>query len=355
MAASDTRPARAATLIPTPGRPPAARLAGVGVHLPEGVLSSAEVEARVRAASPACHLRDGLVEALTGVRQRRLAAPDANCSDLAVAAARVALAHAAVEPEDVDLLIFAAAGQDLLEPATATIVADKLGTACPAFDLKNACNSFLDAIGVAEAMLASGIHRNVLVAAGELPTRAIRWDASSMHDLRLNFPGYTLGDAGAAVLVEGAGRPGGAILHRAALTVPRHWSLATVAGGGSMHPRGDEWTYLRGDAAGLREAFTEVGPGIVQGALEACGLRADDLARVLVHQVTLPFLDAFLAATGLPADRVERTLPLLGNMAAASLPVAYAQALDGGLVPGDRVLWVGLAGGISIHVLVTEV
>jgi 3-oxoacyl-[acyl-carrier-protein] synthase-3 len=325
------------------------------VHLPDGVLSSAEVEARVRAASPACQVRDGLVEALTGVRQRRLAPPEANCSDLAVAAARSALAHAAVEPADVDGLIFAAAGQDLLEPSTATIVADKLGTTCPAFDLKNACNSFLDAIGVAEAMIASGTHRNVLVAAGELPTRAIRWDAPSVHDLRLNFPGYTLGDAGAAVLVEGAGRPGGAILHRAALTVPRHWSLATVAGGGSMHPRGDEWTYLRGDGAGLREAFTEVGPGIVRGVLEACGLRADDLARVLVHQVTLPFLDAFLAATGLPADRVERTLPLLGNMAAASLPVAYAQALDGGLVPGDRVLWVGLAGGISIHVLVTEV
>src|SRR5580765_1160685 len=100
MAASHIAPASAASRAREPRVRPAARLAGIGVQLPDRVLGSAEVEARVRAASPACTVRDGLVEALTGVRERRVAAAHEQCSDLAAAAARTALGQAGVAPHD---------------------------------------------------------------------------------------------------------------------------------------------------------------------------------------------------------------------------------------------------------------
>jgi 3-oxoacyl-[acyl-carrier-protein] synthase III len=81
-----------------------------------------------------------------------------------------------------------------------------------------------------------------------------------------------------------------------------------------------------------------------------------DFQRILVHQATLPYLDEMLEATGIPADRVECTVGDLGNMASASLPVAYSQArVRGAIRPGDRVMWLGLASGISVGVMMMEV
>src|SRR4051794_15132511 len=116
------RPARKAPVLQ---RPLLARIAAVGSALPAEVRTSAEVEARIRAASPACTFRAGLVEVLTGVSERRVVAEGEYGSDLAAAAARQALERAEVDVAEVDLLIFASAGSDLAEPATANIVQEK--------------------------------------------------------------------------------------------------------------------------------------------------------------------------------------------------------------------------------------
>jgi 3-oxoacyl-[acyl-carrier-protein] synthase-3 len=86
------------------------------------------------------------------------------------------------------------------------------------------------------------------------------------------------------------------------------------------------------------------------------GLEFSDFQRILVHQATLPYLDEMLDATGIPADRVECTVGELGNMASASLPVAYSLAqARGAIKPGDRVMWLGLASGISVGLMMMEV
>jgi 3-oxoacyl-[acyl-carrier-protein] synthase-3 len=194
-----------------------------------------------------------------------------------------------------------------------------------------------------------------LVTVGETPTRGIKWQIYGRADLRLSFPGYTLGDGGAAALVVPAIDERG-IFYRSFTTVSRHWNLATVLGGGSMHPRGDEYSYISGDASRLKEAFAEVGPAVIQEALAATGTTFDDYRRILVHQVSVPFLRAFVRASAVPRDKIEMTLPMLGNMAAASLPVAFAQAEERGAIrSGDRVMWIGLAGGISVGVLLSVV
>lgn len=330
-------------------------IAGVAAHLPERRVSSHEVEDRVRAASPGCRVPRGVVALVSGVEERRYAPEGVYASDLAAAAARRALTEAGAEPAAVDLLIFAAASQDLVEPATANIVQEKVGTAAAVLDVKNACNSFLNGLQVAEALIAAGQYRTILVATGETPSRCIRWDAPTMADFRLNFPGYTLGDAGAAALLTAATGDRG-IFYRAFQSVSRHWRAATLPGGGSMHPRGDEHTYIRGDGADLRDAFAELGPGLLHRALRETGTSLDDFAAILVHQVSCPYLHHFVEATGIPLEKVVVTLPGHGNMAAASLPVAYTLArADGRIGPGDRVLWIGLAAGISAGVMMQMV
>ncbi|SRR6266498_3874324 len=333
---------------------PRARIAGVARALPPLRRSSEEVETIVAANSPDHVVPAGIVTLATGVQERRVAAEGVFASDLAADAAREVLRQTDTAPEQVDLLIYASASQDLTEPATANIVQQKTGTCAPVFDVKNACNSFLNGLQVAEALIAAGVHRTVLVTVGETCSRGIKWHTRDRRDLRLSFPGYTLGDAGAAALVVPA-TDGRGIFYQSFTTLSRFWDVATVLGGGSMHPRGDEYSYITGDAGRLKEAFVEIGPRVIWEALDATGTRFEDYSRILVHQVALSFLAAFVGATGVPMERIELTLPRLGNMAAATLPVAFAQAQERGAIrPGDRVMWIGLAGGISVGVVLTQ-
>ncbi len=332
------------------------RIAAVGSALPERRRTSGELEGLIADVSPRCRIRQGLIETMSGVRERRVAADDQNCSDLAATAGLDALERAGVDADEIDALIFASASQDLVEPATANIVQEKIGTRAPVFDVKNACNSFLNGLQIAEGLIASGAHRKVLVTSGELTSRVVRLDADCAKTLRRNFPGYTLGDAGGAAVVSACDNGQRGIFHRAFTTASRFWELATIPGGGTMHPRGEEFTYIRGDGTALRDAFQVVGPALIEQALRATGTTFADFARILVHQVSMPFLHDFIERTKIPLERIELTLPHLGNMASASLPVAYAQAeARGALRPGDKVLWVGMASGISLGVLMTEV
>jgi acyl-CoA:acyl-CoA alkyltransferase len=185
----------------------ASRIAGVAAVLPERVRSSAEVEAMIEGFRPPARI----VERVSGVRNRHVAADDEIASDLAVAASRKVLANTGTDPAGIDLLLFGSASQDMAEPATAHVVAAKLGLACPVMDVKNACNSLLNAVQVADALITAGQHDRVLVCTGEVPSRAIRWRVRDGAQFAESFPGYTLSDGGAALLVERSTGPG--VLH----------------------------------------------------------------------------------------------------------------------------------------------
>lgn len=334
-------------------RLPTVRLAAVAAALPPAVCTSADVEARIAAASPGFRPRAGVLEAVSGVRARREAAGDVQCSDLAVEAAREALDRAGLHPRDVGALVFASASQDLLEPATAHIVQAKLGTRCQVLDVKNACNSFLNGVQVGEALVATGQCEIALVVTGEIPSRLTEWEVASACDFRRRFAGFTMGDAGAAAVLARS-RDGRGIFHRRFTAHSDHWPLATIPCCGSMHA--GRTAPLEVDGARLKDAFLAHGPAFLARSLCEAGVGFDDFARILVHQATLPYLDEMCAATGVPRDRVEVTADTLGNMASASLPVAYARAeADGTIAEGDRVLWIGLASGIGIGILMTDV
>jgi 3-oxoacyl-[acyl-carrier-protein] synthase-3 len=293
------------------------------------------------------------VERLTGIRRRHYADQDVQASDLAVAAADKLLADRGLAACDVDLIVFGSASQDLIEPATAHIVAAKLGASCPVFDVKNACNSFLNGMQLAEALIATGQHRRVLVCSGEVPSRAVRWRVRDRAQFVDAFAGYTLSDGGAALLLEAAET--GGVFHRRFAADSTAWDLGTLPAGGSMRPRDPDATYFSGDGRRLRDAFLRAGPGLFVAMLADVGLSWEDFAVVCVHQVTLPYLETLRAGLGIPADRLVVTLAEHGNLASVTLPLQLATAVqDGRCGPGDRVALIGLAGGVSLGVMFAE-
>jgi acyl-CoA:acyl-CoA alkyltransferase len=331
-----------------------ARIVAAAYHLPETTHDSSAVEQRIRAAGSGFRPRPGLIEAVSGIRFRHEAPAGWNASDLAAAAASKLLADTGIGIDQVDLLVFASASQDMIEPATAHIVAAALGASCPVFDIKNACNSVLNAVQVCEALILTGQYRRALICTGEMPSIAVRWNVPDRARFVQAFPGYTLSDGGAAVLMEASAGPAG-IFHRAFSADSRAWDVGTLPGGGTAHPRDDEYSYFRMDGARLKDAFEALGRGLLDDALAATGLRWSDFAAVLVHQVTVPLLEAFLQRSDVPADKLLLTLPEHGNLASCTLPVQLADAVaQGRCGPGDRVAMIGLAGGVSLGVVFSE-
>lgn len=309
-----------------------------------------EVEQRVVDASPGFRPPRGVLGRLTGVRRIHHGDDATQASDLAAAAATRSLAAAGLEPADLDLLVFASASQDMVEPATAHIVADRLGLHCPVMDVKNACNSWLNGVQVAEALIGTGQGERALVVTGEMPSRAARWSVRDLAQYVESVPGYTMSDAGAAAVVERA-RPGdrGEIVHRWFTASSRHWRVGRLPGGGTVNPRDPDTSYFVMDGTALRHAFDGIAPEEVHRALKADGLTVADFVAVGVHQVAMPYLDVLADRLGLPRERIVETLPDHGNCASASLPLQWQRIeTDGLAVPGDPVLLVGLAGGISV-------
>ncbi|WP_432135253.1 MULTISPECIES: 3-oxoacyl-ACP synthase III family protein [unclassified Streptomyces] len=325
-------------------------ITAVASSLPEHEVTSRQMQERLAAAS-GLSLPARMLERVTGITSRRTAAESEYASTLAVRAARTALARAGLAPYDVDLLVFASATRDVAEPATAHIVQAELGSRAHALDVTNACNSFVNGIDTARAMILAGRARHALVVTGETPSRAVRHDPRGPDQLRDGFAGYTFGDAGAAVVLEAVDR--GGILDVDTETHSEHWPVGGILGGGSRHPRGDEHTYFHGDGGELREVFEKVGTSVLDRMRQRTGLAWSDFRHILVHQVTVPYLERFVELTGVPRDRLVVTVPELGNMASATLGVQLDR-VHGRLRPGDRILFVGLGGGVSIMTMVWE-
>lgn len=344
---------------------PTARVSGVAYHLPETIRTIQEVEDKIAANSPAdVRLPHGMITRVTGVKQVYVMPDDWQASDLATAAALKLISEQKLDLAGIDLLIFASASQDLIEPATSHIVAAKLGINVPVMDVKNACNSFINGVEVANAFIRSGSYRRVLVVSGETPSRGVRWSIPDRETYLTSFPGFTMSDAGAAALIENTdipltGRsadvPAAEILGCGFTAMSEAWDVGMLPTGGSMNPRGFDRTYFEIDGGRLFKAFELLGSEILDTTLERLKLTWDDFALVAVHQVALPYLDEVKSQMGLPDNKTLITLDTHGNIASASLPLQLKKAQETGMVKsGDLVALVGLAGGISIGLMVVR-
>lgn len=324
---------------------------GSAVHLPTRYQTMAQARDRMAAAGSSFVPPPGLLEDLTGVRGVHLREDGEQASDLAARAAVKALAVAGVAIDEVDLLLFASTSQDLVEPATAHIVAAELGATCPVFDVKNACNSILNALEVACAFIEIGRYETVLIACGETPSLASRWHVPNQEAFFRALPGYTVSDAGAALVVTsgpaGEDEPGVRTMAFGAKSTA--WRACTVESGGSLHwrPADLEPTYIRLNADALRGAATDHAADILpQYGPELDEVRASDF--IAFHQISLPQFHEVRTVLRLPEDRCLPSVVEHGNAASASLPLQLALALESNWVgPGDQVALIGLASGYS--------
>ena len=201
-------------------------------------------------------------------------------------------------------MLFASASQDLVEPATSHIVAAKLGLERPVMDVKNACNSVVNAMQVADALIRSGQYRRVLIASGEGPSVAVRWELRDHDEFIRSFPGYTMSDGGAALVLEAR-----RLAARPASWPPVH---ARCRGTGRRHaarrrhdaPARRRRRLLRhGRPRRCSRRSSSSGPQPVLDLLAEHGWTWDDFDLVAIHQVALPYLPPIFERLGVPEDR----------------------------------------------------
>jgi 3-oxoacyl-[acyl-carrier-protein] synthase-3 len=308
-----------------------------------------EVLKKVAEASLPAKMPTGYIPRLTGVDTVYRRTEGQNTSDFAAMAGRKALDRAGLKIDEIDLLIFSSASQDLIEPATSHIVSSLLGAnGVPVMDVKNACNSFLNGMQVANALIKIGQYKKVLIVSGETPSMAIRWASQDKDQFLRSFAGFTMSDAGAATVLTAADPSEESIIAIEFRSDSNRWDVGTLGMGGSRSPRDIETTYFDMDGRKLANAFMALGPGILNETLEANGLTWDDFKAIGMHQVAAPYIDDICRVLQVPSERVIKTVADYGNMTSVTMALQIELGMESGAISkGDLFAYIGLAGGIS--------
>jgi len=307
------------------------RIVGTGGYLPAQVLTNHDLARRLDTS-------DAWIHARTGIRERRIAAPDEQTSDLALHAARAALSAAAIAPADLDLIVVATTTPDIVFPSTACILQAKLGASGgPAFDIQAVCSGFVYALAVADRMVAAGMARNALVVGAEVYSRILDWNDRGTCVL--------FGDGAGAVVLVPSRVPGimSAHLHadgnhRDILCVPGSLNSGAVVGSPFVHM----------DGPAVFKFAVNVMVQVGNEALVANGVDAGAVDWLIPHQANIRIMDATAKKLGVPSERVIATVDRHANTSAASIPLALDEAVrDGRVIEGHRVLLIGVGGGFT--------
>ncbi len=309
-------------------------LTGVGGHLPDRVLTNAELSVTVDTS-------DEWIVARTGIRERRIAADGEKTSDLAIAAARKALSGAGRTAADVDLIIVATATPDLTFPATAARVQAELGVVHgAAFDLQAVCSGFVFGLATADNFIARGQAKVALVIGAETFSRIVDWTDRGTCVL--------FGDGAGAVVLEGqseAKAQGRGVISTFIRTDGRLHDLLYVDGGPSQTQTTGKLR-MQGN-----QVFRHAVEHISGAMLEACergGVSIDQVDWFIPHQANQRILDGVARRLSIPVEKVVSTVAVHGNTSAASVPLALDAAVrDGRVQPGNLVLMEALGGGLT--------
>lgn len=308
---------------------------GCGGYLPERIMTNDDLSKLVDTSD------DWIVER-SGIRERRIAAPHEHTSDLAIAAARVALRHADVDASEIDLIILATATPDRTFPATATRVQAKLGaTRAMAFDQQAVCSGFIYALATADAYLRGGMAKTALVIGAETFSRILDWSDRATCVL--------FGDGAGAVVLRAEESEGDAE-ERGVLATDLHSDgtledLLYVDGGpsstqtvGHLRMQGREV---------FRHAVTNLA-ATAKAVMDKADVDGADVDWIVPHQANLRILNGTAKKLGIPIERVVITLDKHGNTSAASIPLALWTAVsDGKIRRGDLLLMEAMGGGMT--------
>jgi 3-oxoacyl-[acyl-carrier-protein] synthase-3 len=307
------------------------RIVGTGRYLPERILTNDALADRVATS-------DEWIRSRTGIRQRHIAADGEQTSDLALAAARDAVAAASLRPEDVDLIVVATTTPDIIFPSTASILQAKLGAAGgPAFDVQAVCSGFVYALAIADRMVAGGLARNALVVGAEVYSRILDWNDRGTCVL--------FGDGAGAVVLVPSQAPGimSAHLHsdgryKDILCVPGQVNQGVVTG----------TPFVRMDGHAVFKFAVKVLAEVAHEALTANRKTVADIDWLIPHQANIRIMQSTAKKLKLAPAKLIATVDRHGNTSAASIPLALDESVrEGKIKRGDTVMLEGVGGGFT--------
>jgi 3-oxoacyl-[acyl-carrier-protein] synthase-3 len=320
------------------GRTRGAGIAAMGMCVPDRVLTNLDLERMVDTS-------DEWIVSRTGISERRIVSAGEATSDLALGAARAALARGEVLPRDLDLIIVGTITPDMPFPGVANLIQDRLGAShAAAFDLSAGCAGFVYALATGAQFVQTGAYRHVLAIGADVVSRVLDWTDRSTCVLFGDGAGAALltpVEPGEGLLAFDLGSDGGGA------------GLICVEAGGTRLPASPETL-----AAG-RHTVKMVGSEVFKfavriieettlRALDRAGLGVSEIDLFIAHQANLRIIESAIKRLGLPPERVFNNVQKYGNTSAGSVPIALAEAIAAGRVKrGDIVVLVGFGSGLS--------
>jgi 3-oxoacyl-[acyl-carrier-protein] synthase III len=312
-------------------------ITGIGAYAPEHVVTNDDL-------SKLMDTSDEWIVERTGIHERRVAADDQALSDIALPAARAALAQAGLEAGTIDLLIVATITPDMAFPSAGAIIADELGaTDAAAYDLSAGCTGFMYAVAQGYGMVAAGLASHALVVGGDVLSRILDWSDRGTAVL--------FGDGAGAVVLERVSEGGflGFELGADGSGGPQLYLPA----GGSRSPATAETVaehkhYVQMNGREVFKFATRVLVTSAEKVLAECGKTIDDVDVYIPHQANVRIIDHAAEKLGIPKEKIVVNVERYGNTSSGSIPLALADAqVEGRLQEGALVLMTGMGAGLT--------
>ncbi|MGB6431220.1 MAG: beta-ketoacyl-ACP synthase III [Candidatus Acidiferrales bacterium] len=324
----------------------AAKITGVAAYLPPRLLTNADLEKMVQTT-------DAWIRERTGIRERHMVDPGVATSHMATEAARRLLEQTGTRAEEIDLIIVATVTPDMMFPATACLVQDRIGaTKAWGFDLSGACSGFLYALTVGAQFVGAGTHRKVVVIGSDTMT--------SILDFQDRATCVLFGDAAGAVLLEPATNESEGIIDFVHDIDGSGGMSLYMPGGGSLHPPSHETVdkrmhYVHQEGPQVFKYAVRKMAEVACQLVERNGYTGADLTLIVPHQANLRIIRAMQQRLGVEDSKVMVNIDRYGNTTAATIPLGLHDAIEQGrLHKGDLVLLVAVGagyttGGILMH------
>lgn len=313
------------------------KIVAVGHYAPAGILSNEDLE-------KVLDTSDEWITTRTGMKRRHVAAEAEATSDLAIAAARNALAKTGLTPADIDCYVVATVTPDYPFPATACVVAAKLGALDKAaFDIEIACSGFIYGLTVAASLVRAGVYKRIMLIGAETLTKIVNRSDRATAVL--------FGDGAGAVILEASEID--SFLSSELGSDGSRPEVLRVTAGGTRHPltpaaweAGEQYIHMEG-----REVFKFAVTKMIDAtdvALRKANLQKSDLDWLIPHQANKRIIDAAAKYLEMPEQKVVVNIHEYGNTSAASIPIALSEAVSSGKIKsGDIIVFVGFGGGLS--------
>lgn len=308
------------------------------MYVPERILTNADLQKMV-------DTTDEWIFSRTGIRERRIAAPDELASDMGAKAARQAIDNSGIPASEIELILVATVTGDAAFPSTACYIQHKIGaTRAAAMDLQAACSGFIYGLVVTEQFLRSGVYKNILLIGSERLSSIVDWTDRATCVL--------FGDGAGAVMLSSRTGHGGMLSfdlgangeHHAMLNL--HHAHREIRFGEPPAPVQQPCIYMAG-----KEVFKQAVTAMAKSAnkvMDEAGLKVSDLRLVITHQANSRIIEALAEKLAVPAEKCFTNVQRYGNISAACIPVAMHEASQQiEFKRGDKILLVAFGGGLT--------